>query len=573
MARVRAGLLGGAALAATLLFAWHGIGRADPALDQAVGNPNNWPMYGRDYTNDRFSPLTQITDRNVGGLKFAWAFSVGSLRAQEATPIVIGDTLYISSSDGPKHVYALDAKTGRIKWQYDPVIAKDIAPYVCCDVDSRGLSFADGKIIVATLDSHLIALDAKTGNEAWNTVVVDYKQGSTITSPPLIVKNLALSGYGGGEYGARGAIQAFDIANGKRMWKTWTIPGPGEPGNDTWKDDSWKYGGGTVWNVGSYDPKTNTVFFGTSNPGPWNAAVRSTGTSNLGKLTNAGSSATLAIDPDTGKIKWEIQSTAADAWDYDGITELVLGDLREHGHTVPVYMKADRNGFFFVANRDTGKLLSAKPFVPVNWARSFNVVTDRAIEIPIKRPTPTHEAKDICPSLFGGKNWQPMSFSPETGLVYIPANNMCMGMKVSPVTYHRGTLYMGNDFQIIPGHGWGAYYGRLLAWNPVTQRPAWEVNRPLPWNGGTMTTAGNLVFSGDILGFFHAYDAKTGKELWKMNLGSGIVAGPISFAVDGKQYVAVLAGRSQDPPGFMGLLGKKILAATPEGGTLFVFSL
>jgi alcohol dehydrogenase (cytochrome c) len=566
----RTRLLGGAALGAALLFAAGGVGRADDALNQALQNDNNWPMYGRTYDNERFSPLKEITDQNVGQLKLAWAFQVGALRANEASPLVIDGTLYISSSSGPHSVYALDAKTGRMKWQYQPDVAEDVAPYVCCDLDSRGVSFADGKILFGQLDGHLVAVDAKTGQEVWKTQVVDYKQGSANTSPPLIVRNLAIIGFAGGEYGARGSIQAFDLATGKPVWKTWTIPGPGEPGNDTWKGDSWEHGGGAAWYVGSYDPATDTAFFGTSNPGPWNAAVRSSGTSDLGAFTNAGSASTLALDPNTGKIKWMIQSTAADAWDYDGVNELVLADIPVNGQKTPVYMKADRDGFFFVANRATGKLISAEPFVPVNWAKGFDVANDRAIEDPAKRPRMDYKATDICPSWMGGKNWQPISFNPETGLAYIPANNMCQDMQLSKVDYRRGVFFLGNDFSVNPGHG--GYLGQLVALNPATQKPAWTINMPLPWNGGTMTTAGNLVFFCDIQVIFHGLDAKTGQELWHMNVGSGVGAGPITYAIDGKQYVAVLAGRSESPPAFMGEVGKQIIAATPEGGTLFVFS-
>jgi alcohol dehydrogenase (cytochrome c) len=559
------------ALSAALFILSQGASRADEALDRALQNNDNWPMYGRTYDNQRFSPLKQIDDQNVGGLKLAWAFQVGALRSNESSPIVIDGTMYLTSSSGPKSVFALDAKTGMMKWQFQPDVAEDVQPYVCCDLDSRGVAFADGKILFSQLDGYLSALDAQTGKLLWKSKVVDYKDGETNTSPPLIVKNMAIIGFSGGEYGARGAIQAYDIGTGKQLWKTWTIPGPGEPGNDTWKGDSWQHGGGAAWYVGSYDRKTNTIFYGTSNPAPWNAAVRSTGTSDYGKLTNAGSSSTLALDPDTGKIKWEIQSTPAETWDYDGVNELVLADVQIRGQSTPIYMKADRDGFFFVANRDTGKLVSAEPFVPVNWAKSFDVETDRPIEDPAKRPRLDYKATDICPSWMGGKNWQPISFNPMTGLAYIPSNNMCQDMKLADVTFRRGAFFLGNDFAVTPGHG--DYLGRLVALDPATQKPAWHMDLPLPWNGGTMTTAGNLVFFGDIQGIFHALDAKTGKELWRMNLGSGIGAGPITFAVDGKQYVAVLAGRAEGPPAFMGEVGKKIIAATPEGGTLFVFSL
>lgn len=544
---------------------------ADDALDQALKDNNNWATYGRTYDNTRFSPLQQINDQNVGQLKLAYAFQLGALRSNEATPIVIGDTLYVSSSSGPRSVYALDARTGEIRWQYQPIIAEDVEPFVCCDLDSRGVTFADGKILFGTLDGRLIALDAKTGKEVWKTEVVDYKQGSAITSPPVIVKNLAVVGFAGGEYGVRGALQAYDLATGKQVWKTWTIPGPGEPGNESWKGDSWQHGGGAAWQVGSYDPKTNTVFYGTSNPSPWNAAVRSTGTSDYGRFTNLYTSSTLALDGDTGKIKWAIQQTPAETWDYDGVNENVLADITIDGQKTPVLMKADRNGFFFVVNRETGKLISAKPFVPVNWAKRYDVESGRLVEDPSKRPRVDYKATDICPSWMGGKNWQPMSFNPQTGLIYVTTNNMCQDMQAAEVNYRRGAFYLGNDFSVNPGHG--DHLGQLLALDPATQKPVWTMNLPLPWNGGTMTTAGNLVFFGDIQGHFRALNAKTGKPLWQMNVGSGVGAGPMTYSVDGKQYVAILVGRGESPPAFMGEIGKKIMAATPEGGTLFVFSL
>jgi alcohol dehydrogenase (cytochrome c) len=263
--------------------------------------------------------------------------------------------------------------------------------------------------------------------------------------------------------------------------------------------------------------------------------------------------------------------TPADAWDYDGVNELVLADIIINGEKTPVMMKADRDGFFFVANRVSGKLLSAEPFVPVNWATRYDVANVRPLEDSAKRPRLDYKATDICPSWMGGKNWQPMSFNPETGLIYVTTNNMCQDMQAAAVTYRRGAFYLGDDFKVIPGHG--DHLGQLLALDPATQKPAWTVNLPLPWNGGTMTTAGNLVFFGDITGWFHALNAKTGAELWQMNVGSGVGAGPMSFAVNGKQYVAILVGRAESPPAFMGEIGKKIIAATPEGGTLFVFSL
>ncbi|PPQ27332.1 PQQ-dependent methanol/ethanol family dehydrogenase [Rhodopila globiformis] len=544
--------------------------RADEALDRAAANPSNWAMYGHGYDNTRYSPLNQINAKNVGHLKLAYSFQLGSLRSNESSPIVIGDTMYVSTSWGPKYVYAINAATGERKWTYEPDIPDDVLQYGCCDANSRGVAYGAGKIFVGRLDGKLAAVDAETGKELWVTTVVDYKQGSVITSPPLVVKNMVITGFGGGEYGARGSLQAYDIETGKLLWRTYTIPGPGEPNNDTWKGDSWQHGGGAPWLVGSYDPKTDTVFWGTSNPGPWNSVVRSTGDGNYGKLTNLYTSSTVAFDPGAGKIKWWVQGTPEDAWDYDGVNELVLANLPLHGKETPVYMKADRNGFFYVVNRDTGKIVSAEKFVPTTWATTIDIATGKPQEVADQRPGPNHPVKGVCPNLIGGKNWQPMSYNPETRLVYIPSNNVCMDWSVSEVNYRKGVFYLGAEFPTHPGPG--GYMGELIAWDPIAHKKVWTVKTDLPFNGGTMTTAGDLTFWGDLHGVFHAYDAKNGTELWKTSLGSGIGAGPISFSVKGKQYIAVVVGRTASIPAFLGAVGKKITDATPEGGALFVFT-
>ena len=545
--------------------------QANDSVVKAVSEPNGWAIAGHDYANTRFSPLKQITSENVGKLQLAYSLSLASLRSNESSPVVIGDTLYVTTSWGPKYVYAINAATGAKKWTYEPDMPDDVLQYACCDVNNRGVAYADGKIFIGRLDGKLTALDAASGKELWTSKVVDYKQGSVITSPPLVVRDKVITGFGGGEYGVRGALLAFDLNNGKQLWQTYTVPAPGEPGSDTWKGDTGLHGGGAAWLVGSYDAKTDTVYWGTSNPGPWNTGVRSTGDGNFGKLTNLYTASTLAIDPNTGKIKWHIQGTPADAWDYDGVNELLLADLKIGGADTPVLMKADRNGFFFVANRETGKMISAEKYVYTSWAKKFDINTMRAEEDPDKRPGPGHPAKDICPNLIGGKNWQPMSFNPQTGLVYIPTNNVCMDWSVSDVSYKRGVFYLGAEFPTKEGPG--GFLGELVAWDPVANKKVWSIKEDLPFNGGTLTTAGNLVFSGNLHGDFRAIDAKTGKALWSKNLGSGIGAGPVTYSVDGKQYVAIVIGRTAALPAFLGDIGKKMVAAAPEGGALFVFAL
>ena len=560
----------GVSVAALAMTVASGI-QANDSVVKAVSDPNGWAIAGHDYGNTRFSPLKQITSENVGKLQLAYSLSLASLRSNESSPVVIGDTLYVTTSWGPKYVYAINAATGAKKWTYEPDMPDDVLQYACCDVNNRGVAYADGKIFIGRLDGKLTALDAASGKELWTSKVVDYKQGSVITSPPLVVRDKIITGFGGGEYGVRGALLAFDLNTGKQLWQTYTVPAPGEPGSETWKGDTGLHGGGAAWLVGSYDEKTDTVYWGTSNPGPWNTGVRSTGDGNFGKLTNLYTASTLAIDPNTGKIKWHIQGTPADAWDYDGVNELLLTDLKIGGADTPVLMKADRNGFFFVANRETGKMISAEKYVYTTWAKKFDISTMRAEEDPDKRPGPGHPAKDICPNLVGGKNWQPMSFNPQTGLVYIPTNNVCMDWSVSDVTYKRGVFYLGAEFPTKEGPG--GFLGELVAWDPIANKKVWGIKEDLPFNGGTLTTAGNLVFSGNLHGDFRAIDAKTGTVLWSKNLGSGIGAGPVTYSVGGKQYVAIVIGRTAALPAFLGDIGKKMVAAAPEGGALFVFAL
>ena len=543
---------------------------AGPATAAGAGD---WSIYGGNTANWSYSELDRIDRGNVAELDLAWAFSLGTLLSQESRPIVVDGTLYVTTSAGPRYVYAIDAATGAMKWQTGFDMPEGVQQYGCCGQVNRGPAYADGVLYVGRLDGKLTALDAASGKELWTAEVVDYTQGAVITSPPIVVGDKVITGFGGGEYGVRGYVSAFDRRTGERLWKTWTIPGPGEPGNESWKGDSWKHGGGAPWLVASYDPERNLLYYGTSNPSPWNASVRGPNRPDYGPFTNKWTAATIALDADTGEIVWGFQGTPHDAWDYDGVNELLLVDLDIDGDGTPepLGLKADRNGFFFVLDRTTGKALRADPFVLVNWATGYDLEAQRPIEDPVKRPGVGKRAVDICPNLIGGKNWQPTAFSPQTGLVYIPSNNLCMDMEDSEVEYRRGMFYLGKEFPTKEGPG--GYLGELIAWDPVKGQKVWGVKEKWPFNGGVLATAGGLVFAGNFEGLFRAFDAETGELLWQKRLGSGIHAGPVTYEVDGRQYVAVTVGRSQTIPGFLGDVGRRMYRAAPQGGTLFAFAL
>jgi PQQ-dependent dehydrogenase (methanol/ethanol family) len=530
---------------------------------------NEWPHYGGDQWNSRYSTLSQINTGNVSNLKVAWIHSLGSLESQESTPLVVGDTMYVTTSTGPKYVFALDAKTGKQKWKYEPELPNDYFATVCCGLDSRGVAYANGKVFVGRLDAKLAALDANTGKELWVATVQDYKKGHAITSPPLVYKNLVVTGIAGGEYGIRGFVQAFDQTTGKSVWKTYTIPGTGEPGNETWKGDSWKTGAGSTWYVGSYDAKRNLVYWSTSNGGPWGGHTRGNDSSNILPYTNLWTSSQLAFDGNTGKIAWGYQMTPSDVWDFDGVNEGVLADLS----VGPALMKADRNGFFYVINRENGKLISAEPFVPTNWAKGVDMQTGMPIEDPTKRPQLGKWARNVCPNLIGGKNWEPMSYSQQTGLVYIPTFNMCMDIANKEEEYTAGKFYLASEFNLDMAGSVGSNLSEFIAWDPIAKKKVWGIKEDLPFLGGAMTTAGGLVFYGNQHGDLKAVDAKSGNVLWTFNVGTGILQSPITYTVGGKQYLAVVAGRTKGPPSFFGKIGQRVIDASPEGGVLVVFAL
>jgi len=548
--------IAGAALAAAASFAIADAG-------------NEWPHYGGDQWNTRYSTLNQINTGNVSNLKVVWMHSLGSLESQQSTPLVLGDTMYVTTSTGPKFVFALDAKTGKQKWKYEPELPNDYFATVCCGLDNRGVAVANGKVFVGRLDAKLVALDANTGKELWVATVADYKKGHAITSPPVVYKNLVVTGIAGGEYGIRGFVQAFDQTTGKSVWKTYTIPGPGEPGSDTWKGDSWKTGAGSTWYVGSYDAQRNLVYWSTSNAGPWGGQTRGNDSSNVLPYTNLWTSSQLAFDGDTGKIAWGYQMTPSDVWDFDGVNEGVLADLS----VGPSLMKADRNGFFYVINRESGKLISAVPFVPTNWATGVDKQTGMPIEDPTKRPQLGKWARNVCPNLIGGKNWEPMSFSKQTGLVYIPTFNMCMDIASKDEEYSPGKFYLASEFNLDMAGSVGSNLSEFIAWDPVANKKVWGIKEDLPFLSGAMTSAGGLVFYGNQKGELKAVDAKTGNVLWQFNVGTGILQSPVTYTAGGKQYLAVVAGRTKGPPSFFGKIGQRVIDASPEGGVLVVFAL
>jgi alcohol dehydrogenase (cytochrome c) len=528
-----------------------------------------WSYYGGDQSNQRYSTLDLINTSNVKDLGVAWEQSLNLDEAQECTPILAEGTLFVTTALGPKYVYAFDAKTGKPKWKKEFTIPADFARFACCGLVNRGASYADGKLYVGRLDGKLTCLDAATGNELWSVVVVDYQQGAVITSPPLIVGNKVITGHGGGEFGAVSYLSAYDAATGKQLWKTLTVPGTDPKVAESWKGDSWKSGGASPWFIGTYDPELNTVYWGTGNPSPWLATMRSADDANYGKKTNLYGASTLAINPDDGTIKWHYQTTPADAWDYDGVNELVMADLPINGTKTPVIMKADRNGFFYCLDRRNGKLISADPFVPTTWAKSINLVTGVPVEDPKYRVTKTNKANGIYPSAVGGKNWQPMAYNPGTGLVYIPSNNLGMDLKSADVSFQRGYVYIGTEMGVIYPDKPGEY----IAWDPATKKKVWGIAQKFPCAGGAATTAGGLVFFGNIEGTFNAVDAKTGKNLWQTKTTSGITAAPMTYQIDGKQYVAIVEGRPNTIPGFIGQIGAEMIKATPAGGKISVFTL
>ncbi|MDE2411529.1 MAG: methanol/ethanol family PQQ-dependent dehydrogenase [Sphingomonadales bacterium] len=529
--------------------------------------------YGMGPQAQRFSPLTQINASTVKDLIPAYSASLGGekQRGQESQPLVYDGTIYVTGSYS--RVFAFDSHTGEKKWEFDARLPDGIMP--CCDVVNRGAAIHGDKIIFATLDAHLVALNRNTGKVIWNKAIADYQAGYSATAAPLIVKDLVITGNSGGEFGVVGEVQARNVDTGELVWTRPTVEGHmgtlhGQPNgisgktNATWPGDLWKTGGAATWLGGTYDPGTNLVYFGTGNPGPWNSHLR--------PGDNLYSSSTLAIDADTGVIKWSFQTTPHDGWDFDGVNEFVPFDM--DGKKLGA--KADRNGYFFVLDRTNGKFISANKFVmQTTWANGFNPKTGRPNYVDANRPgPPSADGKGnsvfASPSFLGGKNWMPMAYSKDTGLFYIPSNDWGMDIWNEPIAYKKGAAYLGAGFTIKPIAE--DHIGALRAMDPRTGKIVWEYKNKAPLWGGVLTTAGNLVFTGTPEGYLKAFDAKTGQELWKFNTGSGVVGSPVTWEQDGEQYVAVMSGWGGAVPLWGGEVAKTFKDIS-QGGSLWVFKL
>jgi len=507
----------------------------------------SWLQHGRTYGEQRYSPLAQVHARNAHQLRLAWAFPTGLRRGHEATPLVVDGVMYLTGSWSV--VFALDAKTGQLLWKWDPEVNEEVGRKTCCDVVNRGVAVYEGRVYVGVLDGRLAALDAATGEPVWEVVTVDQSLPYTITGAPRVLEGKVIIGNGGAEFGVRGYVSAYDAASGELVWRTYTIPGNPDQGFEsealeraaaTWTGEWWKNtaGGGTAWDSMAFDPDLRLLYVGTGNGTPWDRGLRSPdGGDNLYL------SSILALDPDTGELRWHYQTTPGDHWDFTATQHMILADLTIQGRRRKVLMQAPKNGFFYVLDRETGDLISAEPYVPVSWASRVDPQTGRPVENPADRYDESGVAL-VTPMYLGGHNWQPMSFNPITGLVYVPAQVMAQPFRTDAAyAFREGEMNVGVDLRYGELFSREVVDGYLLAWDPVAQKEAWRHPHGMPWNGGTLTTAGNLVFQGTADGRFLALRADDGKLLWTSHSAdTGIIAAPITYEIDGVQYVSVVAG-------------------------------
>ena len=547
------------------------------AIKTNTATSKDWPTVGLDYAETRFSKLNQINADNVNRLGLVWSYNLESVRGVEATPLVVDGIMYESASWSVVH--AIDARTGKRIWTYDPGVKREIGYRGCCDVVNRGVALYKGKVYVGAYDGRLVAIDAVTGKRVWEKdTIIDHSHSYTITGAPRVVKGKVLIGNGGAEYGARGYITAYDAETGEQAWRWFVVPGdPSKPFEDesmaaaakTW-DPAGKWwingGGGTPWDTITYDPDLNLIYIGTGNGAPWNRNLRSpAGGDNLYLAS------LVALNADTGKYVWHYQETPGDNWDYTSTQPMILADINIDGTPRKVILHAPKNGFFFVIDRTNGKFISAKNFVDVNWATGYDA-NGRPIEVPEARSP--DKSFDSIPGPFGAHNWHPMSYNPQTGLAYLPAQGVPLNLTGEKSLTQNATA----PFKFGSTTGWNVGFtlnatppknlpfGRLIAWDPVKQKEAWHAEYVAPWNGGTLTTAGNLVFQGSADGRFIAYNATTGEKLWETPTGTGVVAAASTYLLDGAQYVSVAVGWG----GVFGITQRVTNNEAP--GTVFTFA-
>lgn len=533
--------------------------------------------YGLGPRAQRYSPMDDVNTKTVKSLVPVWAFSMGGekQRGQESQPVVKDGVMYVTGSYS--RIWAVDSRTGDELWQYEARLPDGIMP--CCDVVNRGAALYDDLVIFVTLDAKLVALDAKTGKPRWKKTLGDYQAGYSATAAPLIVKGMVITGISGGEFGIVGKVEARDAKTGELIWSRPTVEGhmgtlrgkdngiTGGAANKTWPGDMWKTGGAATWLGGTYDPDTDLIFMGTGNPAPWNSHLR--------PGDNLFSASRLALDPDTGKITWHFQSTPHDGWDFDGVNELIPFDYKDGGKTVKAAATADRNGFFYVLDRTNGKFIRGFPFVSqISWASGLNK-DGSPIFIPENRPgNPADQKKGTSvfavPAFLGAKNWMPMAYSQDTGLFYVPSNEWGMDIWNEPISYKKGAAYLGSGFTIKPI--FDTHIGSLKAIDPKTGKLAWEYKNTAPLWAGVLTTAGNLVFTGNPEGYLMAFDAKSGELLYKFNTGSGIVSSPITWEQDGEQFVTIVSGWGGAVPLWGGDVAKQVKNFN-QGGTVWTFKL
>lgn len=519
--------------------------------------PGDVLTHGMGYNNQRYSALKQISTRNVAKLQTTWAYSLNNPQGQQSQPIVFEGVMYITTHNT---TVALNPLTGKQLWKQEIELPQDVFKMACCGIVNRGAVIYDGKLFRSTLDAHVIALDMKTGKQLWKNKAADYQYGQAMTSAPLIANGVVMTGIAGGEYGTRGFIDAWDPATGKKLWRFFTTAAPGEKGGDTWPGDTHLKGGAPTWLTGAYDPELDLVYWGTGNGGPWNPNAR------VGD--NLYTNSVLAIRPKTGELVWHYQFSPNDPYDYDATEVGMLVDMKVGGKDRKVLAQANRNGFFYVLDRASGELLAANPYVKVNWADRIDLKTGRPVPSEVDKKARSGEDVEIFPSVIGGKNWNPMSWNPTTGLAYANTLNMSWPYQLAKPEYKKGEWYLGVNFRGV-NMPKDQPHGFLSAMDPMTGKSKWQMAWPgQPSMAGTLSTAGNLVFTGAATGEFMAVDARNGKKLWEFQTGSGIVGLPVTWEHEGKQYVSVVSGAG----GVWALLGDERMAQTPAGGTLWTFS-